>query len=120
MKSKRELASEVLYRTGIFSRIQAPPSEDVARVATVYDTKLEEWRDRNLVYWPNTDLETAEIPLPAFDLLVNLMINEIEDSYGLNRKPVIQKTQIEDALLMRLRRHTHKHSGVAPVQATYY
>lgn len=120
LKTKRELCTQVLRRIGLADSVENPASEDIARIASIYDTKLEEWRDRDLVYWPNTSLEVQEIPVQAFDALVALMINESEGGFGRNPKDVLTQQQIEERLLRRLRRHTQMKSGGAPVKATYF
>lgn len=120
LKTKLQLCNEVLWRSGLVSRLQNPPSEEVARVRSVYDTKLEEWRDRNLVYWTNTSLTTEEIPLAPFDTLVDLMINEVNAKPVQTREDIITKRGVEEQLLRALRRHTHMQSGGHPVKASYF
>lgn len=120
LKTKRDLATRVLRKLRIASSVQAPAAEDVARVAGAYDTKLEEWRDRDLVYWTNTDLATAEIPIAAFDALVDLMINEVGGDYGRDQLGPIERRQIEERLLQHLRRHTQTRSSGLPTHADYF
>lgn len=120
LKTKRDLAIETLRRARLVGSLEVPPAEDLARVVTVYNTKLEEWRDRGLVYWPNTNDVTEEIPIAVFDILVDLLVNVIAPQFGQATLSVLDRNAVEDRLLGRLRRHTHMKSSRLPVQADYF
>ena len=121
MKTRRDLVTAMLRRARIVGSSEPVPAEDFEIVASIYATKLEEWRDRDLVYWANTGNDVAEIPPIVFDTLVNLMINEGESQFGKNiNMSVLDRSLIEDRLLKRLRRHTHMKSSGLPVQPDYF
>jgi hypothetical protein len=121
MKTLRELITATLRRARIVGSLEMVPAEDFELVASIYGTKLEEWRDRSLVYWENTGSDVAEIPPQVFDVLVDLMINQSESQFGKNTNlSVLDRATIEDQILRRLRRHTHMKSSGFPTQPEYF
>lgn len=121
LKTKAELATEMLKRSRIVGVAEDVPSEDMQRVTSIYDSKLEEWRDRSLVYWENTGLHVAEIPASCFDNLVALLINAAESQFGLNSNiSQLDRMAIEDRLLRALRRHTRVQSARLPLEQDYF
>jgi hypothetical protein len=121
LKTKRQLGTEVLKRSRIVGAADTPSAVDLARVTDIYDTKLEEWRSRDLVYWTNTDLATEEIPIEVFDTLVALMINCSESQYGRNTQiSQLDRMAIEDRLLRSLRRYVHMQSANLPTSQNYF
>lgn len=118
--TKNQLCTEVLKRAQITGSADTPASEDLARVVAIYDTKLHEWMDRDLVYWTNTNGTTAEIPAPVFEPLVALLINAAERQFGKNAQiSLLDRQAIEDMLLKRLRRHTRMQSANMPHYGEY-
>ena len=121
MKTKKELATTMLRRSRIVGTLVEPAAEDLQRVTDIYDSKLAEWRDRNLVYWDNTGLDSAEIPDACFDTLVDLMVNADESQFGKNvQLSTLDRRSIEDRLLRWLRRHTRTRSSGMPIQPEYF
>ena len=118
-KTKAELSTDTLLGIGVLNASETTPAADAAYVERRYDVKLEEWRDMGLVYWPNTDRDTSEIPDVVFSVLCDLMGNEISAAFGSSSKPE-DKDARETLLLKRLRRIMAKKSSGEPTRATYY
>lgn len=83
---------------------QTADADDSQLVEDRYDVKLSEWRDRGLVWWANTDRATEEIPDNVFQIVVDLMENEMLATFG-RENPSVQRRAIEEQLLAGLRRH---------------
>jgi hypothetical protein len=119
--TKRQLAIRVL-RQGlpVADALTDPSSEDTSFVEGVYDTKLAVWRDLGLVYWPNTDATTSEIPDVVVDALVALLANACGRPFGVDVGSPVQQMATEEALLMPLRRHIAKQSAGESVEIEYF
>lgn len=106
-KTKADLSTQVLRQMNIIAAQETASSSDASYVEGVYDTKLKEWRELGLVYWPNTTRTTSEIPDAVFGMLADLMENEIGNAFG-RQNPQPQRMAIEENMLGRLRRHMAK------------
>lgn len=104
-KTKLQLCTATLRDMTRLGFVDDASQEDVNVICERYDTKLEEWRDRNIAYWDNTDLTTKEIPVEIFDQLVALMVNETEAMFGRRPKSQADKRAAEEYLLRRVRFH---------------
>jgi hypothetical protein len=102
--TKRQLAIDTLYKLGYVPADGTPSAMDLDYVMRVYDGKLAEWRDRSVVYWPNSGAETAEIPAAVYQTLVQLLENWIGPTYG-KSAPVAEQRAVEEMLLKELKRH---------------
>lgn len=112
--TKRDLATRVLRRMAVVAADATPGTEDLTYVMETYDTKLEEWRDRKLVYWPNTSDTVEEIPPAIVTPLINLLINEVATSFGM------QPLGDEEQLLKPLRRHVARPPTGLPLRVDYF
>ncbi len=118
--TKRSLCIRVLRQgLSVADAISDPSAEDVSFVADVYDTKLKVWKEDGLVYWPNTDLVTEEIPEVVVDALVGLLANACGGAFGDGLKP-IERMAMEEQLLMPLRKHLSKRSAGESVEIEYF
>lgn len=123
-RTKSELSTAVLRELGVVDALHSPAAVDAAFVEERYDDRLEEMKDKGLVYWPNTGRATEEIPNVVFRSMVLIMVAEVAPSYGY---PI--PTSVDDRGrpipcgtkgLMDLRRHLAKGPSGAPTRATYY
>lgn len=105
-RTKAQLSREVLQRL-VYAAGDEPSAEDAAYVEGVYDSKLYEWREDGLIYWPNTTRNAEEIPDRVFGALADLLENECRHTYKRDNPPVQRMAQ-EQALLYRLRKHMGK------------
>ena len=119
-RSKAELSRTTLRQMNVCAPDEEPSAEDAATVEDKYDSKISEWRDDGLVYWPNgTNRNTEEIPDRVFNVLCDLMENEVRNQFKGDNPPV-QRMGQEMALLSRLRRHLAKApSGEQTTFSTY-
>jgi hypothetical protein len=118
-KTKAQLSTDVLRQMNETGAGQAPDADDAKLIEDRYDTKLAEWRDRGLVWWTNTGRNTAEIPLELYQAIVDLMENEVKDTYGRDN-PLPQRRMIEEQLLAPLRRSkSSRASGVSTSFSIY-
>ncbi len=112
--SKKALATRVLRKMAVVAADESPASTDSTYVMSIYDDKLEEWRDRKLIYWPNTGEDVAEIPSVVVPALVNLIINEVATTFG--KAPIGD----EELLLKPLRRHVARAPTGLPLRVDYF
>lgn len=118
-RTKSALSSAVLVQLRVTGAGETPSAEDAALVEDRYDAKLAEWRDRGVVWWPNTGRSVEEIPLEIFQPLVDLMENEIGHSFGRDN-PAVERRAIEERLLGNLRRNlSRRASGEATAFVVY-
>lgn len=113
------MTTDALLGIGVLNATESPEAQDAAFVENRYDAKLEEWRDLGLVYWPNTDRNTAEIPDVVYAVLCDLMGNEVAGAFG-KAGPIEEKEAREALILKRLRRIMSKRGTGEPTRATYY
>jgi hypothetical protein len=118
-KTKAQLSTDVLRQMNETGAGQAPDADDAKLIEDRYDAKLAEWRDRGLVWWTNTDRNTAEIPLELYQAIVDLMENEVKDTYGRDN-PLPQRRMIEEALLAPLRRSKSSRASGVPTSFSAY
>ena len=118
-RTKAQLSTDVLLGIGELNATESASAADAAYVERRYDIKLDEWRDMGLVYWPNTNRTTAEIPNVVFSVLCDLMANEISMAFGRASNPEDRDAR-EMLLLKRLRRIMATKSSGEPTRATYY
>ena len=117
--SKEALATAVLRKMGIVAAGNSPSPADSQFVKETYDQKLEEWRDRGLIYWSNTGDAVAEIPAPVFQPLVALIENCVWPAFGRRSAPEDQAAR-EELLLKALRRHVARPSTGLPLRVDYF
>lgn len=117
-RTKSQLSRAVLQRL-VYAPEEEPSAADSATVEARYDTKLLEWRDEGLVYWPNTSRTAEEIPDRLFGILCDLMENEVRNEFKRDNPPEQRKAR-EILLLKPLRRHMAKQpSGEATTFSIY-
>ncbi len=123
-RSKSDLSTDALRKLGVLDSLHSPSAEDAALVEARYDDKLEELRDKGLVYWPNTSRATDEIPNVVFGAMVNIMCEEVAPAFG---SPVPTVTDDSGRPVscgtkgMRdLRRHLAKGPSGEPTRAVYF
>lgn len=119
MITKRQLVTRVLLRLGEISAEETPTADAMTYVSDEYDTKRLEWRDAGLCWWPNTDLNTAEIPDQAVGPLINLMVNVVGPAFGRDMSLADQMAQ-EEILLRPLRRIHAKPASGEPTSFDVY
>lgn len=120
MLTKRQICTRALREAlPVADALSSPAAEDLALVEGIYDTKHYAWRELGLVYWPNTDATTEEIPEAAADALIALLGNAAGGAFGDGLKP-IERMAIEEQLLMPLRRHVAKASAGESVEIEYF
>lgn len=106
-RTKAQLSTATLRQMNVIAPEETADAASALSVEGQYDVKLREWRDEGLVYWPNTDRNTEEIPDQVFGMLCDLMENEVRNSFKGDNPPVQRMAQ-EVVLLSRLRRHLSK------------
>ncbi|MGI9521239.1 MAG: hypothetical protein ACR2PG_06270 [Hyphomicrobiaceae bacterium] len=119
-RSKHQLAMAVLREMGLVANADEPAAEDLARIIAVYEQKLEEWRERRVVFWDNTEAATVDIPLVVFEPLVSLVVNAVEHEFGRNVRSTLERELDEVELLRDLRRHTAQRSAGRPIRVAYF
>jgi hypothetical protein len=117
--TKAELVLAALQSMSVVGADGSVSADDDAYVSRLYDAKHAEWADRNLVYWPNTGRSVEEIPPAVFAAVRDLVINEAEPAYG-KSKSVAERSQTEEFLLKRLRRHTRRDPSGLPTRVNTY
>lgn len=91
-KTKADLSRETALELSVIdAHDPALSSEDAAYIEGKYDRVLERWRDEGLVYWPNTDRTTQEIPDAVFDSLAKMLAGEVWRQFGFDAEPLIIK-----------------------------
>ena len=123
-RSKAALATDVLRKLGYVAAVDTPSAEDSSLVEARYDDKLDELRDKGLVYWSHTNRTSEDIPSAVFGALVNIMAEEVAAHFGAqvptvtddNGQPVACGTKG----LRDLRRHMAKGPSGNVTRATYY
>lgn len=118
-RSKAHLSTQTLRQMNVIAPEEDPSSADAIYVEAAYDAKLREWRDDGLVYWPSTTRNTEEIPDVVFQILCDLVENEISQAYG-RENPHPQRSAIEQVLLSRLRRQQAKRPSGEPTTFSSY
>lgn len=120
MLTKRQLCTRVLREAlPVADALTEPSAEDSAFVQGIYDTKHKVWRELGLVYWPNTNATTEEIPEQVADALIALLGNAAGGGFGDGVKP-LERMAIEEQLLLPLRRHIAKQSAGESVEIEYF
>lgn len=119
MRTKEQLVTATLRQMGLVPVGDSPAPENASFVKGVYDQKLEEWRDRNLVYWTNTGDAVAEIPDAVVQPLVMLLANWVGPSFG-KAATLEEQTAREEYLLKALRRHVARHPTGLPLRVDYF
>lgn len=118
-KTKQQLSTSVLEQLREIGSGQDPDADDADLIERRYDAKLSEWRDRGVAWWPNTNRSTAEIPLVVFQIVVDLMENEVMHQFGRDN-PTVQRRLMEEQLLGHLRRHLAKPPSGESTTVTNY
>lgn len=116
-KTEAQLATAVLRELTVVDASEDPTgSDDALWVIGVYEDKFAEWASPGLelTYWSMTT-----IPAAIFNIIRDLIINEVVGTFG-NPQPPAAKQQQEEYLLGKLRRHVSTESSGQPVQADYF
>lgn len=114
-RTKAELVTRVMRKGGWLDALNTPPSEDKSYIGDIYTDKLAEWDDLELVYW------TADaIPSVIFEIIVDLVLNQVRDTYTrTGRTPALIHAE-EEELLKRLRRHAQVQASGVTVPVDYF
>lgn len=116
-KTTAQLAERVMRKGGWIDAMQDVAAEDAAYITGVYTDKHAEWKDASrddVVYW-----ELASIPEAVFEILVDLIHNEVRGAFG-EPVPTVQRLAEEEMHLKRLRRHGSVPTSKLPLQAEYF
>lgn len=123
-KTKQELAESVARRLGLIAANEPLSSHDSEYIEEEYDILLERWRDQGKAYWPNTSRSTAEIPLGAYDAVVNLLASHVAPAFSLPEPVVSDEAAGQVPAGVKgwkdLVRHVARKSTRLPVRADYY
>jgi hypothetical protein len=117
--TRRQLCEDVLRRMVHIPPEQDVSSRDLAYMERVYGTKLEQWRDRGLVYWSNTSSTAEEIPAAVYPMLIALLENWVAPTYGEATVPTAEMVAREEVLLRDLRRHVARKPSGLPLSTDY-
>lgn len=123
-RTKAALSKDVLRKLGILSGYEDASAEDAALVEARYDDKLEELRDKGLVYWSHTSRTSEDIPNVIYDAIVNVMCEAVAPYYGVT-VPALTDDQgrpvsIGTKGLRDLRAHIAKQASGEPTRAVYF
>ena len=115
-RTETELATAVLREMGVVDAEETPATVDITWVTSCYEDKFAELQSPGLelTYWLKTN-----IPQAVFNLLRDLIINEVQGSYGDPLPPDV-KEQREILILKKLRRHVSVPSAGVPTMAEYF
>lgn len=115
-KTTTELADAVLYDLAVADRNETPDTTDRTQCTDAYASIWEELNahGRNLVYWPQ-----AEIPLPVFHIMRDLVRIEVQGHFGMPL-PIQEREALRELVLRRLYRHTHQASSKLPTRINAY
>lgn len=115
-KTTTELADAVLQDLAIAAVGETPDTEHRTYVTDAYASWWEEMNahGRELVYWPQ-----AEIPLPVFHIVRDMVALEVGNAFGKTIPPEARE-QRRDMIMKRLYRHTSMQSSGLDVSAVYY
>lgn len=113
-KTQAQLAKSVLLKFGVIDANATPAAADSELIISEYLDKLEDWRDENVVYWP-----ANAIPEVVYQTIVKLMVNEVQNAFGVSSSPEDMMAR-ETVLLKRLRRHAARGRSGASIRAVYY
>jgi len=119
-KTKTEISTATLQQMRIVGTDETPAASDTAVVQNRYDSKLAEWRDKGLVWWPNTDAVTAEIPDEVAAIITDLMENETAHVFGKGLRTVAERMAQEDIILRRLYRMLARLPSGEPTQFSVF
>lgn len=118
--TKTQLATDVLMTMGVLDADGTPSASDLAYIGRIYDAKHGEWATRDLIYWPNTGDNTAEIPVAVYVPLRDLIINQTSNAYGKALRPVREIMETEEMLLKGLRRVVARSESGFPTRVDTY
>lgn len=118
--TKTQLVKDVLLALKVVAPEETPAADDHSYVAEMYDKKIAEWSDRDLVYWPNTDDLTAEIPSAIHTILCDLIANQVGRAFGKGSPNVADILATEEYLLKGLRRHKARVASGFPTKVDTY
>jgi hypothetical protein len=123
-RTKTDLSTDTLRKLGVLDALHSPSSEDAAIVEARYDDMHESLKDQGLVYWPNTDRSTAEIPSVVFGAVVDIMAENVALHFGVEIPTVTdahgRPVSIGTRGTRNLRVHMAKGPSGAPVYTEYY
>lgn len=124
MKTKRELVIDTLKHIRIVPVFGTASGEDYVFAADAYDVLHAELTDDGLCYWPNTNHDTAEIPLAVSGALISILGGQLSGVYGKEAKTVMsddgRPVEMSVDGMRRLRKHIMKRpSGEATEFSSY-
>ena len=125
MKTKAQLSTLVGRRLKVMDVLDSMPSEAAEFVENEYDSLLEKWRDQNVVYWPNTTRDTAEIPEAVFQPLADLLASHCASAFG-KEEPGVSEPETGKTMPIgtrgwrALKRHARVPDMGFPTEAKYY
>jgi hypothetical protein len=123
-RSKADLSSAVLVELGVLDALHSASAEDAALVEARYDDKLEELRDKGLVYWTHTSRTSEDIPSAVFRAITLIMAAEVAASFGQPQPTVVDDNNqpVSAAVkgIRELRRHMAKGPSGEPTRAVFY
>lgn len=113
-KTRAELAEAVLKKLVVIDITETAATEDSDAVIDAYDAKYDELVDQEIAYWSRD-----AIPNAIFAAVVNLIANEVRESYG-EPMSAQAKEQEEIILLRPLRKHTQRRPSGHATEADYF
>jgi predicted aminopeptidase len=114
-----QLAVAVLRKLRVIDATETSSDVETAVLTHVTDTYRAKWEEitahgQELTYWAYDT-----IPNPVFLTLVDLIANEVRDSFG-QPMTAAEKESEERVILSRLRRHVQVQSSGRPTGALYF
>lgn len=123
-RSKADATKDTLRKLGVLDILDDPAAEQAALVEARYDDKLEELRDRGLVYWSHDTRTSEDIPNVVFGAIVNIMCEEMAAAFGVQIPTVMdergQPVSCGTKGMRDLRRHMAKGPSGNATRADYF
>lgn len=76
-RTKQDLATEAMRRLALLEAQEEAAAEDAADIIRIYEQKMEEWRFRDLAWWPDD-----AIPDMAFGYVADQIAEIIASHFG--------------------------------------
>lgn len=123
-KTKVELATGVLQRLRVYTSNETPSADDSAYVEDEYDSILAMYDDKELIYWPNTDRSTAEIPIAVYQPFVDILCGTVAGTFG-KAEPTVadergQQIPVSTRGWRNLKKHISRRPSGLPTPAVYF
>lgn len=123
-RSKAALAQDALRKLGILSGYEDASAEDAVLVEARYDDKLEELRDKGLVYWSHTSRTSEDVPNIVYDAMVNIMCEAVAPYFAVQvpmmTDDIGRPVSIGTKGIRDLRAHIAKQPSGEPTRAVYF